>query len=120
MIVRNTTVSDTPLSSSLTIVILTTTGSFMLLELSITLLEKVYSTCVTNDDRHMTIKIFLQCKPLMPMLYALFYGRILRPHNPAHCTRACTCTGYATAAYFATAVTYGRRLFTALAPIFGC
>jgi hypothetical protein len=34
-------------------------SSIMLLELSITLLESIYSTGVTHDDYHMTIKMFL-------------------------------------------------------------
>jgi len=47
------------LGASLTIVILTTLElSFMLLETSITLLEKIYSTGVTHGDHNITIKIF--------------------------------------------------------------
>ncbi len=43
------------LGASLMIVILT----IMLLQLSIMLLDNVYSTGVTHDNRHMMIKIFL-------------------------------------------------------------
>jgi hypothetical protein len=35
----------------------------MLLELSVILLENIYSTGVTHDNRHMMIKIFLMYRP---------------------------------------------------------
>jgi len=51
--------------ASFTIVSLTNLEvPFTLLVLSITHLEKIYSTGVTHDDCHVTIYIFLRYRPL--------------------------------------------------------
>ncbi len=57
------------LGASLTIIILMTLGvSFMLLELSIMLLDNVYSTGVTHDDRHIMIKIFFIVQAIVMLI----------------------------------------------------
>ncbi len=44
--------------SLMIIILITLEVSFMILELSIILLENIYSTGVTHDDQHMMIKTF--------------------------------------------------------------
>jgi hypothetical protein len=48
--------------TSTTIIILTT------LEVSFMLLDNVYSTGITHDDRHMTIVIYIKYRPQGPIL----------------------------------------------------
>ncbi len=52
------------LGASLMIVILT----IMLLQLSIMLLENIYSTGVTHDNRHMMIKIFFIVQAIVMLI----------------------------------------------------
>ncbi len=60
--------------------------SFMLLELSVMLHENSYSSCVTHDDCHVTIKMFLWYRPLKLIFtkYFKFLANAISIGGPYH------------------------------------